>query len=98
MMFSAGPTVIVDGEAKPVDACAVSPPGARFPARKDAMALGLLRVGDAAYRWLGSTAIAHPGSSDRSAELPEEHTTPTTVVSVPVQGVDSSESVAGGPP
>ena len=46
-------SVIVDGDGKPVGAYAVSLPGARFPAHKNAVSTELLRVGKAASRWLG---------------------------------------------
>jgi IclR family acetate operon transcriptional repressor len=46
-------SVIVDVDGTPVGAYAVSLPAARFLAQKNAMATELLRVGDAASRWLG---------------------------------------------
>jgi IclR family acetate operon transcriptional repressor len=46
-------SVIIDEEGNPIGAYAASLPSARFLAQKNAMATELLRVGEAASRWLG---------------------------------------------
>ena len=88
---------IVDVEGKPVGAYAVSPPGARFLAQKNAMSTELLRVGNAASRWLGCKGDYPPINSDKSAMLTEEHQMPTTAAAVPDHCVESSGPVVRNP-